>query len=110
LRDLAGFGKRSEEKLIAGIERLRTSGERVLYPEAAEEADRLLAMVRAVPGVEHAEIAGSVRRRRETIGDIDVVCAAPAEAAGVVIERFVSYPGVVGVVGRGETKTSGQLT
>jgi DNA polymerase (family 10) len=110
LRDIPGFGEKSETNLLAGLAHLKTSGERVLYPEARAEADRLLALIRSVPGVTRAEIAGSLRRHRETVKDIDIVCAAPASAASRVMERFTSYPGVVAIVARGDTKSSVRLS
>ncbi len=109
LKGLSGFGPKTEANILAGIERLRTAGGRVLYPIAAAEAERLLAIVRAVPGVQRCEVGGSVRRRRETAKDIDLVCAAPAECVGAVMDAVTGAEGVVAVVGRGETKCSVQL-
>lgn len=110
LKGLSGFGPKTEANILAGIERLRTAGGRVLFPVAAGEAERLLAVIRAVPGVRRCEVGGSVRRRRETAKDIDIVCAAPADCVDAVMDAFVGAAGVVAVIGRGETKCSVQLS
>ena len=104
LRDLEGFGAASEKKILEGIGRVREHASRFLQPLIRSEAERLLALVRAVPGVTRAEVAGSVRRRRETSKDIDVVCTAKDPAA--VIDAFASAKGVAAVIGKGETKCS----
>ncbi len=110
LKDLAGFGPKSAANILAGLERLKTAGTRVLFPVAEREAERLLAVIRAVPGVTRAEVGGSVRRRRETAKDIDIVCSAPAERVEAVMDALVGAPGVAAIVGRGDTKCSVQLT
>lgn len=108
LRDLEGFGAASEKKILDGIARVREHASRFLQPVIRAEAERLLALVRAVPGVERAEVAGSVRRRRETSKDIDIVCTAKDPAK--VIEAFASSTGVAAVIGKGETKCSVALS
>jgi DNA polymerase (family X) len=90
---LPRYGPKTAEKILKGIEFLRSSGTQQLYPPAAREGARLLAMVLAHPAVASAEIAGSLRRRRETIGDVDVVAVCrehPAEVA----RSFARAPGV----------------
>jgi len=104
LRDLDGFGAASQEKILAGIERLRKNAGRFLQPVVQAEAERLLALVQAVPGVLRAEIGGSVRRRRETSKDIDLVVAASDPAP--VMEAFVGDEEVEEITGRGPTKGS----
>jgi DNA polymerase (family 10) len=83
LAKLPRYGPKTAQKILRGIELLRTTGSLRRYPEAAAEGARLLEMVRAHPDVVTAELAGSLRRRRETIGDVDVVaaCRRPADVA-----------------------------
>jgi DNA polymerase (family 10) len=107
LRDLSGFGEATERKILDGIEWLREHAGRFLQPVVRSEAERLLAVVRAVPGTIRAEAAGSVRRRCETSKDIDLVVAAADSAP--VMEAFASAPGVAEVIGRGPTKCSVRL-
>ncbi len=107
LRELAGFGEKSEQKILRGIERLRTRAGRYLRPVVEAAAARLLALVRGLPGVERAEIGGSVRRKLETSKDIDLV--ATAVNAEIVMEAFAGAPGVLEVTGRGPTKCSVRL-
>jgi DNA polymerase (family X) len=90
---LPRYGPKTAEKILRGIERLRAAGSLRRYPEAAAEGATLLAMVRAHPDVVTAELAGSLRRRRETIGDVDVVAACRARPASVAAS-FANAPGV----------------
>jgi DNA polymerase (family 10) len=106
VRDLAGFGAKSEEKLTAALARLDAQGSvgRTPISVALPLANRIVERMREVPGVTHASVCGSLRRFSETIGDVDVVVAASDPAA--VMEAFVALPVVERVLGRGESKTS----
>mgnify|MGYP005837560249 CR=1 FL=1 len=104
LRDLAGFGAKSEEKILAGIAALSTRSDRIPLGQALPLAESLLAELRAVPGVVAAEAAGSLRRRRETVGDIDLLVAARDSAP--VMAAFTGRPDVSRVLGKGEIKSS----
>jgi DNA polymerase (family X) len=108
LRDLKGFGVRSQEKIAQGIELLRGLDKRAPLNVAREIADRIVALIGAVPGCERCEFAGSLRRFRETVGDIDILAAA-AESAPLMA-AFVSMPEVTSVVASGETKTSVRIS
>ena len=84
LASLPRLGEKTAAQIARGIAQLRETSEFMLYPHARAEAERLLARVRAVPGVAMAEIAGSIRRRCPVIRDIDLVASctrAPAEVA-----------------------------
>jgi DNA polymerase (family 10) len=105
LRSLSGMGKKSEEKILAAVERWRSHQGRFLRPRAEEDMARLLEVVRSVPGVERAEAAGSLRRLRETVGDLDIVCACADPNA--VMDAFVARGAEV--IGRGDTKCSIRL-
>ena len=76
-----GFGAKSEEKLLRGIELLRSSGGRVLLDVATDAATALVAAISAVPGTARCTWAGSLRRMRETIGDIDILLGTCSQTA-----------------------------
>ena len=106
LRDLPGMGEKSEAKILAGIESLakRVATGRRHLSLAWPIAQEMLTFLRALPGVERAEAAGSLRRRRSTIGDLDfLVAAAEAEP---IMEAFCQHPSVARVLGHGPTKSS----
>ncbi|MBE2224193.1 MAG: DNA polymerase/3'-5' exonuclease PolX, partial [Anaerolineae bacterium] len=104
-RELPKMGEKSEAKLIAAIEALSRHGdERTPIGEAWPMAQEILGVLAELPGVEKTAVAGSLRRRRETIGDIDLLVA--AEASGQIMDTFVNLPQVESVSGHGETKSS----
>lgn len=104
LRDLPGMGAKSEAKVIAGIESLARRTTRIPLGRAWPTAQELLAQLRQVPGVAAAEAAGSLRRMRATVGDLDLMAAASDSTA--VMEAFINHPLVARVLGKGETKSS----
>ncbi|MDR3031889.1 MAG: PHP domain-containing protein [Kitasatospora sp.] len=133
LRDVKGFGAKSEERILRGIELLRQAGERVLLSVGLETAEEIVAALRAVSGCVRCTYAGSLRRMRETVGDIDILAAVAAgpEAAGAAAAKpgsagavaagpeggaagstgplmaaFTALPGVAEVIASGDTKTS----
>lgn len=99
LKGVKGLGPKTTEKILAGIEFMRRSGVLALYVHAIRQAEALLAAIRADPRVEHAEIAGSIRRRREVVADVDIVaaCTAPADVA----QSFTRIPGLRAAEGDG---------
>lgn len=101
---LKGFGEKTAQRILEGINFLGTVGNRVRLDKGLALGERLLEKVRAMPGVIRAELCGSVRRRRETVKDIDIV--ASAADAGPIMDAFVKLPEVLQVVGHGETKSS----
>ena len=106
LRELDRMGAKSEQKVLDGIELLkRFSGRRrldvgLLYGEALE------GRIAAMEGVSRAQLAGSTRRRKETIGDLDIVAAVLPEDVEVVTEQIVNLPGIADVKGAGSSKVS----
>ncbi|MFJ9845801.1 helix-hairpin-helix domain-containing protein [Kitasatospora sp. NPDC101155] len=108
LSDLAGFGERSGEKILHGIELMRQSGGRTLLDTATELADQLVEALSAVPGCTRCAYAGSLRRMRETVGDIDVLATAADSAP--LMAALTELPYVAEVVGSGPTKTSVRTT
>ncbi len=103
---LSGLGDKSAKKILKSIEWLQQFGERCLLSEAFEIADVMKAYLEEQDGVEQIEVAGSLRRRKETIGDIDILVGAEADKAIGIFDAFVNHDLVVEVLGRGETKSS----
>ncbi|MEZ4582601.1 MAG: helix-hairpin-helix domain-containing protein [Caldilineaceae bacterium] len=112
LRGLKGFGAKSEEKILKGIELLdKRSDDRTPIGDARPLAEAMVAgLLDALPAdaVTRVEIAGSLRRWRETIGDVDILCVSEQPAA--VMEAFRALPQVSDVAAAGETKSSVILT
>ncbi len=102
IRELAGFGETRERQILEALARAAAEGRRTAIGEARPEVEALLSFLRAQPGVKRAEAAGSFRRRRETVGDIDLVVAAAAQSP--VIERFAAWGEVREVLSRGATR------
>jgi DNA polymerase (family 10) len=101
---LKGFGAKTQQKILEGIEFLTQMGERVRIDQALTLAVQLLDGLRGAPGIIRMELCGSLRRRRETIKDIDILIS--SDKPGPIMERFVTLPGVVQVTGHGDTKSS----
>jgi DNA polymerase (family 10) len=108
LRQLPGMGAKSEDKVIAGIEALSRRTDRIPLGRAWPLVQALLSELRSLPGVQAAEAAGSLRRMRATIGDLDLLVGAYDSIA--VMDAFVQRPDVARVLGHGETKSSVEFT
>ena len=104
LRDLPGMGPKSEAKVLAGIKALARRTDRMPLGKAWPFAQELLVFLSEIPGVQAVEAAGSLRRMRNTVGDLDLLAAAPD--SGPVMDAFVGHPGVIEVLGHGEVKSS----
>jgi DNA polymerase (family 10) len=104
LEGLAGFGARSEERIASGIEVYRQGRDRVLLDVALHTATTMVAALAAVPGCQRCAYAGSLRRWRETIGDVDILAAADDSAP--LMAAFTAQPEVASVIASGPTKTS----
>lgn len=104
---LKGFGEKTETNILEGIEFLKKSTGRFLLGEVWPLAEQILAALQTRPEVTHADVAGSFRRRKETIGDLDflVVSSQPDK----VMAFFISQPDVVKVHAHGPTKSSVRL-
>jgi DNA polymerase (family X) len=104
IRELPGFGPKTEENLARGIGMMQRSGRRVQLGMALDLAEEILSELQGVKEVRRADRAGSLRRMAETIGDIDLLVA--AEEPGPVMDAFTSMAYVDRVQARGETKSS----
>ena len=104
LEDLPGLGARKLENIAKGIATYLAGQERILLGEALPIAEEIAEAMRKVEGVHEVLPAGSLRRRRETIGDIDILVS--SESGGAVVEAFVGLPMVRDVLAAGDTKGS----
>ena len=99
---LKGFGKKTEQSILEGLAVVAEAGQRVRLAEAKAEADAIVEDLKQLAVVEQCEVAGSCRRRKETVGDLDVLAtSSDSEAA---MDRLAANPMVVKVLARGETK------
>ena len=101
---LKGFGAKSEAKILSGIENRAAYAKRHLWWTANERAKPILSGLRELPGVERAEAAGSLRRLKETVGDLDFIVA--SREPEPVMEWFTGLPEVGEVTAKGQTKSS----
>ena len=101
---LKGFGKRTQDNILNGLRQLSASGGRVLVSVALDVAEAMLAELTALKQVRRAAFAGSLRRMRETIGDVDLLVASTDPVP--VMEAFVALPSVTRVLAQGDTKSS----
>jgi len=107
---LPGFGKKTQDKILQGIALLAQHAGRFLYPVAEDEAEHMYQALSTIPEIVRKQVAGSLRRKRETIGDIDMVVSV-ADDAGEAIRReimdvFTGQPNVQAITGKGDTKSS----
>jgi DNA polymerase (family 10) len=99
---LKGFGAKTALAILEGLAHLAQAGQRLYLAEVEPLAEELLAHLRGVPGVLRVEAAGSFRRRRETVGDLDMLAIA-GDSAGVM-QALAAHPAVEKVLQQGETK------
>jgi DNA polymerase (family 10) len=107
LRVLPRMGAKLEEKVLRSIAQYRQRTGRYLLSYAENMAEELIEELRKEPGVEAVTPAGSLRRGRETVGDLDLLVTGPAPLPA--LERFVKFPKVQEVLGRGENKASARV-
>ena len=104
---LDGFGEKSQANILDGIRLLKRHQGRFLVSDATAAADMLIAQLRAVPAVRRISVAGSLRRRNETVKDIDLLISSDAPVE--VMARFVTLPQVAEIIAHGATKSSIRL-
>src|SRR3989338_3168057 len=106
IRPLFGFGEKTEKNILQGIEFLKRSKGRFLLGEILPRAKEVLEKLKKLPEVEKIDMAGSLRRMKETIGDVDFLAIAKKGSAAKIMDFFVSLPGVARVWAKGGTKAS----
>ncbi len=110
LAKLPGLGGKSAEKIKKSIEWMEQYDERCRLDEAQKIADDIFASLKDLKGVEKIEVAGSLRRSKETIGDIDILIGAKEEHIENLFEVFTNHDRVTEILGKGETKSSVRTT
>ena len=104
VRNLSGFGKKTEQKILDEIEQAQAHEDRIKIAEAEEAAKALLKHFEGVKGIKKIMVAGSYRRRKETVGDLDILVSCGKDCK--VMEALVGYDEVKRVVSKGPTKSS----
>ena len=107
LENLPGLGTKTQEQILQGIEVAKSGLERTLLAVGLAEAEVIVGHLRRLEAVKRIDMAGSSRRRRETIGDIDILV--DADSAKEIMEVFVNMDGVADVMAHGDTKSSVRL-
>lgn len=107
LRTVEGFGPKSEENILKGIGFLKLSGGRLILGNVFPAIERIKNDLARIKGVERADIVGSARRKKETVGDFDILVI--AKNSRPVMDRFVAMDDVVHVYAQGDTKASARL-
>lgn len=107
LAGLPGMGKKSQQKILDGIEALSRQTGRTSIGDALPAAQKILDLLMELPEAQEGALAGSIRRGRETIGDVDILVA--ADDSGTIMQRFVTMENVARVLGHGPTKSSVEL-
>ncbi len=107
VREVQGLGPKTEEKIVSELEKRRDGERRLQLTEVEEFAEDLVEYLSGIEGVKQATIAGSYRRRRETVGDLDILitCKRGTHAT----DRFVEYDDVAEVVSQGKTRSTVRL-
>ena len=110
IRELPRMGEKHEQKLLKAIEDYRRIGGRFLLDTAEQLAEKLVAHLKEAPGVEKVTPAGSLRRGRETVGDLDVLvtgkgCCAD-ETREEIAQHLLRFPGLMEIIAKGENKVS----
>jgi DNA polymerase IV (family X) len=104
IRALPGFGEKTERNILQAVETHVSQSRRFKLAVAAQYAEALTAFLKAVPGVKRVTVAGSFRRMRETVGDLDILVT--AAAGSPVMQRFTGYDEVAEVLSAGTTRAS----
>ena len=104
IRALHGFGEKTEQNILQAVQAHASQSRRFKLATAAQYAETLRAFLQAIPGVQQVVVAGSFRRMRETVGDLDILVTAAPDSP--VMRRFTAYDEVAEVYSAGETRAS----
>jgi len=107
IRELEGFGKKTEENIKKSIKQKERQGNRLFYNRAEEYTQPLVEYLQKLSAVEKLSVAGSYRRKKETVGDIDILVTGQDKTA--IMDHFVAYEDVDDIISQGETKSSVRL-
>ncbi|HWA97417.1 MAG TPA: DNA polymerase/3'-5' exonuclease PolX [Pirellulales bacterium] len=107
LRRVRGFGQKTEQKILESLAEVALDARRMPLAEAKVFAEAMVRHLRSTTGIAQIEVAGSFRRRKETVGDLDFLVCCPE--AATVMDRFASYEAVAEVLARGSTKMTVRL-
>lgn len=107
VRELKGFGAKTEEKILKALEQLPQTSRRFYLADAKPYADALVDHLTQVPGVRQITVAGSFRRRKETVGDLDVLVT--CREAKEVMDRLLNFDGVAETIAHGRTTSAVRL-
>jgi DNA polymerase (family 10) len=108
VQNLKGFGEKTETLILEGVGIAAEADQRILWADADEHVQAILEHFRGFAAVEQIAVAGSYRRKKETVGDLDFLVVASDVAA--VMDRLAEYPQLSAVLARGDTKMSVRLT
>ncbi len=106
LAKLDGFGEKTEKNILKGIELLQKQINKHLYPAAKDASNRIYNLITKQKGIIRCEVAGSIRRRKEIIRDIDILVSTDSNAVKKIMEIFTSHIDVDKVISKGDTKSS----
>jgi DNA polymerase (family 10) len=104
IRALHGFGEKTEQNILQAVQAHASQSRRFKLATAAQYAETLRAFLQAIPGVQQVVVAGSFRRMRETVGDLDILVTATPDSP--VMQRFTTYDEVAEIFSAGETRAS----
>jgi DNA polymerase (family X) len=104
IRNLPGFGEKSEKNILQSIHAMKSTGRRFLLGDILPVAETIKKRLADLPGTQEISLAGSIRRRKETIGDVDII--ATSEEPEKIISEFCLQPGIDRILGKGPTKSS----
>ncbi len=104
IRELPGFDVKTEEKILKGVVLYKKEGKRFLYSQAEPFARALYDHLKKFPAIQRLSVAGSFRRRKETVGDLDIV--ATSEDPLGAMDHFTSFAGIGEVVSKGDTRST----
>lgn len=110
IQELNGFGPKIVQKILDGLEHWEERKGRFPLDQVVPKVQSLLAAMRSIPGVTQAEVAGSSRRWKETVKDLDILVTGDKEHAGSVMDVFTAYPEVESVLSQGATKATVRWT
>lgn len=104
IKDVEGFGPKTEKKILAAVTSRRDEPRRLKWILAEQRAEDMVAYLEKAPGIEHIEVAGSFRRRKETVGDLDILVI--CRKGPPVMEHFTDHEDVREVVSQGRTRST----